>query len=166
MKSIVVLLSLVCALATAANAACRGTEPRGVQSRYVVAGAEIFDKKTGLTWQRCRLGMTWTSRRGCDGEKKFLTLAEAADAALQVGGGWRVPTVDELYGLLDKSCGTPAIDTKLFPDVGADEEDNAYWTTSKVGMGNLVYYVDFVNGDADGHSPGFRLAVRLVKTGK
>jgi hypothetical protein len=35
-----------------------------------------------------------------------------------------------------------------------------------VGAANLVYFFDFMTGAADGHTRGFQLAVRLVKTAK
>lgn len=88
-------------------------------------------------------------------------------AAAAAGPGWRVPNVAELASLLDGSCGTPAVDTRIFPDIGGTEEDeNAYWTTSKVGAANLMYFVDFWSGDVDGHSKGFHLTVRLVRMGR
>jgi hypothetical protein len=40
------------------------------------------------------------------------------------------------------------------------------WTTDQVGAANLVYFFDFMTGAADGHTRGFQLAVRLVKTAK
>jgi len=62
-------------------------------------------------------------------------------------------------------CGTPPIDVRVFPDVRVKEEDaNLYWTTSKLGVAGLVYYVDLATGNADAHSRGFTLAVRLVRS--
>jgi hypothetical protein len=111
--------------------------------------------------------MTWKRGAGCSGERRSLNWIDAMSAAAAAGPGWRVPNVAELASLLDASCGTPAVDTKIFPDISGNEEDeNAYWTTSKVGVANLMYFVDFSNGDVDGHSKGFHLAVRLARTGK
>jgi hypothetical protein len=55
----------------------------------------------------------------------------------------------------------------VFPDIRPDEDGAAeYWTTNPVGAVNLFYFFDFMTGAADGHSRGFYLAVRLVKTGR
>jgi hypothetical protein len=52
----------------------------------------------------------------------------------------------------------------VFPDIAKDEDGEAdYWTTNPVGMANLYYFFDFISGQADGHTRGFQLAVRLVR---
>jgi len=86
------------------------------------------------------------------------------DAAKEAGPEWRVPNVAELYTLLDDSCGRPAIDTQAFPDVSANaNEESGYWATTPVGVADLIYYIDFLTGEVDGHARGFQLAVRLVR---
>lgn len=166
MRIIAALVGLSFALTPTAYAACSGSVQNNGQ-RYVISAGEVFDKQTGLTWRRCSVGMTWAGRPGCAGEKKLLNSAAAQRAASDAGAGWRVPNVAELSSLLDASCGTPAIDTTIFPDVTANEqEESGYWSTTKVGMANLIYYVDFLTGNVDGHSKGFQLALRLVRTGK
>lgn len=95
-----------------------------------------------------------------------MRLQDAVKAAESAGPQWRVPTIKELYSILDPSCGPPPLDLTVFPDIRTGgEEENAYWTTSKVGAAGLVYYVDLATGDSDAHSRGFALAVRLVRTG-
>ncbi len=139
----------------------------GSSARFVIHGAEVFDKKSGLVWRRCGVGLEFAPPGRCTGEKAALDFAAANDAARAAGVGWRVPTVAELTSLLDESCGTPAIDIAIFPDVSASEDDeSAYWTQSEVGAADLVYYVDFLSGTVDGHSKGFSLAVRLVRSGR
>ena len=154
-------------LSGAAHAAC----PHSIRhdgDRFVQKDAEVFDIKTNLTWRRCSVGTVWKPGGGCTGTRALLDWTAAGAAAIAAGPGWRVPNVAELASLLNASCGTPAIDTAIFPDMGGghDEDENAYWTTSKVGVANLIYFVDFSNSDVDGHSKGFHLAVRLVRTGR
>jgi hypothetical protein len=154
-------------LPVAAYAACpRAT--RGEADRFVQKDAEVFDVKTNLIWRRCSVGTVWKAGRGgCAGTRALLDWSAAGAAAIAAGPGWRVPNVAELASLLNASCGAFAADTAIFPDIGGhDEDENAYWTTSEVGAANLFYFVDFSNGDVDGHSKGFHLAVRLVRTGR
>jgi Protein of unknown function (DUF1566) len=131
--------------------------------RFTLNDGEALDRATGLTWKRCSEGLTW-EKGTCVGEPHFFSLDQARKLAAE---GWRIPDIDELSGLLDQSCGKPAIDTKAFPDISATEEgDSTYWSLSGMGMLNLVYTVDFMNGIVDGHSPGISYAVRLVRDGK
>lgn len=148
--------------APAANACGAGS-----RARFMIQGADVFDKKSGLVWQRCGIGLQFAPSGRCVGQKATLDFVGAIDAARAAGAGWRVPTIAELASLLDESCDTPAIDTAIFPDVSANEgEESAYWTQSEVGAADLVYYVDFLSGTVDGHSKGFSLAVRLVKSSR
>jgi len=39
-----------------------------------------------------------------------------------------------------------------------------YWTANPVGVTNLIYFFDFMTGDAHGRSPSFHLAVRPAKS--
>jgi hypothetical protein len=161
-------LTVVCTVTDVANAAC----PGGV-ARYVLKGAEAYDSRTGLTWQRCSVGMTWNARARCAGQPARISLSDALKAAEAAGPGWRVPTVKELHSLLDRRCDAPPVDAAAFPDLkagkkGNDDDqdgDRIYWTTSELGVAGLVYYVDFATGDVDAHSKGFSLAVRLVRPG-
>jgi len=93
-----------------------------------------------------------------------LDLDEAIKIAEKLGGKWRVPSGPELESLIDRSCGSPVADLRVFPDIQKDEDGEAdYWTTNPVGMADLYYFFDFMTGQADGHTRGFQLAVRLVR---
>jgi hypothetical protein len=81
--------------------------------RYVIGGQAsfqtVFDTKTKLTWERATTG---------------LVTAEAAKArcanlsATTGGAAWRLPTIKELYTLLDHSVPSPdgQIDSTAFPN--------------------------------------------------
>ena len=145
-------------------AGCYGRTDAKPQSRFVLPGGEAFDAKTGLIWQRCSLGMAWNAKRGCVGETVSLGLDEAMKRAEMLGGKWRVPSGPELESIIDRSCGSPVVDASVFPDIREDEDGEAdYWTTNPVGTANLYYFFDFISGQADGHTRGFQLAVRLVR---
>ena len=92
-----------------------------------------------------------------------LSLDEAIKKAEMLDGKWRVPSGPELESIVDRSC-SPVVDRSAFPDIEKDEDGEAnYWTTNTVGMANLYYFFDFMSGQADGHTRGFQLAVRLVR---
>lgn len=145
-----------------AQAGCKGST--GVP-RFTLSGGEARDGASGLIWQRCSLGLTWTTN-GCIGERSGLNLADAQKAAQAAGGEWRLPTVDELYDLVDDGCGEPPIDVRVFPDLGgALDSEESFWTSTEAGMLNMVYQVDFATGLADARSQGYALSVRLVRSG-
>lgn len=147
-----------------AIAGCYGQTDTRSQTRFVLRGGEALDTKTGLIWQRCSLGMRWDLKRGCLGEAMSVGLDEATKVTAQMGGKWRVPSGPELESLIDRSCGTPVVDSSVFPDIKKDEDGEAdYWTTNPVGVAGLYYFFDFMNGRADGHRRGFQLSVRLVR---
>jgi hypothetical protein len=146
-------------------AGCYGRENGQPQTRFVLRGSEALDTKTGLIWQRCSLGMSWDDRHGCVGEKVLVDLNEAMTKAKEAGPQWRVPSGPELQSIIDRSCGSPVVDVAVFPDIRKDENGEAdYWTTNPVGMANLYYFFDFMSGQADGHTRGFSMSVRLVRS--
>lgn len=140
---------------------CYGAQDRHHQTRFVVSGAEVEDTSTGLIWKRCSSGLEWTAQSGCTGQILYSSLDDALASAKD---GWRVPSGPELESLVDVGCGSPVVDPSVFPDVRADEEGHAkYWTTNPVGMLELYWNFDFIDGHPDGNSRGVQLAVRLVR---
>ncbi len=148
------LICYLIALPSAALANCTGA------SHFSLRGGEAFDSRTGLTWKRCSEGRTWQTG-ACVGDLMFFSLDQARARGAD---GWRMPTIAELASLLDRNCQDPPSDTRAFPDIEATEEgDGTYWSSSAMGMLNLTYTVDFINGIVDGHSSGISYAVRLVR---
>ncbi|MBI2307391.1 MAG: DUF1566 domain-containing protein [Rhodocyclales bacterium] len=135
-------------------------------SRFTLNGAEAFDRKTNLTWGRCSVGTTWKNGK-CTGTAKLMSLSEAKEYAQKLGSGWRIPTIEELYGIVEQTCSNPAINTEVFPNVKDLGEGAPYWSITRIKeIPSLIYYVDFLSGGADGHTKGFSMAVRLVRSGK
>ena len=167
MKHALLLAASLCCLAPAGELHACYLNESGTQQRFLLNRGEAFDTKTGLTWKRCSLGEQWDGKHGCTGEMVFARLADAKRMAKEAGPEWRVPSGPELEGIIDRSCGRPVVDKTVFPDIRPDEDGAAeYWTTNAVGAAGLFYFFDFMTGQADGHSSGFHLAVRLVRTGK
>jgi hypothetical protein len=128
-------------------------------TRYELKGAEVLDKETGLTWQRCSVGQTWQEGQGCTGAVKEFTYAEAKK---QARSGWRLPTRDELTGLVSVAC-SPSINPEAFP--GLDPLHLWYWSGTETDR-DLTWMVQFGGGATFN---GYRTApnaLRLVRDGK
>jgi hypothetical protein len=113
----------------------------------------VYDAVTGLMW----------SRDNVTSEAVNHAAAEKACAELELAGAsdWRLPTVDELFALADRTRYEPAIDTAFFPACEADW----YWTSTPWAgsPSDFAWIVLFEDGGADdGHRDGYAF-VRAVR---
>ncbi len=168
-RALSTLLPIVFALLATggADAACAPGRPLDTPpQRFEIRGETAVDRTTGLEWRRCSLGLRWSEGR-CSGEAVHLGLEAARSAARAEGDGWRLPTAQELDGILETACTQPAIDPEVFPDVGpadADSGDWTYWSdTSYDLIPEMAWVFDFATGIVDVHSPGYAYAVRPVR---
>jgi len=121
-----------------------------VAGRYEVGADTVRDTTTGLTWRRYVPGQAYDweeAKSHCGG----LSLA---------GGGWRLPTNDELESLVDKSAGVPTINHEAFPGTPAW----VFWSSTPNGSSD-TWGVGFGDGRAGviggvGHGYG---GVRCVR---
>jgi hypothetical protein len=138
---------------------------QGAQPSYKDNGdGTVSDLKTGLMWVKAR------------GQKMLWEVAVAGAAKCNVGGysDWRMPTIKELYSLINFNggCGgtiansTPYLDTKYFDFVYGDESqgfriiDSQDWSATeylgKTMSGNpTVFGVNFADGRIKGYPKGF-----------
>lgn len=133
---------------------------------FELSGPIATDKKTGLQWQRCAVGMVWQQNgNDCSGTPLGLSNQEAMEEALKSGKGWRVPTAQELDTLFLDSCDGPKIDQVAFPNIAASDKgaDAEFWTSTQVLPPNMYYYFNVTKGYADMHSSGYHLSVLLVR---
>ena len=164
LKRAILLTAMLSATPSQAGDHCYGQDPHGRQRRFNLIEGEATDTKTGLIWKRCGLGTDWRSRR-CEGVRSTFSLSDATRRSEEMSAGWRVPSGPELQTLIDRTCGKPVVDTVVFPDIRPDAEGAApYWSTTPVGMAGLYYFFDMIDGSSDGHSRGFPLNVRLVRS--
>jgi hypothetical protein len=132
-------------------------------SRYVIQGETVYDKKTNVTWQRCSVGQQWVEPTGCAGVVKTFTF----DVAMQQGdGSWHVPPKDKLATLLDRkrkaSKQKPAIDALAFPDM--DLENLVYWSSTPRDAAN-AWFVSFDRGYVYYDYRSTPRALRLMRNG-
>lgn len=111
------------------------------------------DTTTGLEWTVAEQpAMNWKAAKAW---------AESLDLR---GGGWRLPTVEELFLLADRSRYSPAIDQSAFPGC----KNNWYWsgTVDASSPSGYAWFVNFYGGNsywAHQHSEG---PVRAVRPGQ
>lgn len=115
------------ALMASAAPRCYPTE------RFVVTnGGLVRDTLTGLVWQQSTgaSNMIWSNARS---------------HCLSLGAGFRLPTIKELYSLVDLSVVSgPKINQMAFPEV----MDVAYWTSSpRVDVLDNFWTVSFSYGE-------------------
>lgn len=119
----------------------------------------VTDTKLGLMWSKATITEADVTQHQAEDLCRELRLADHAD--------WRLPTVEELFALADRSRYNPAIDTKAFPDTSSEW----YWTsTITTWSSSLAWLVGFYYGSADdyfrGDSYGLVRAVRSVPAGQ
>ena len=143
----------------------------------------VKDSRTGLVWE----GKTASGLRAgsnsytnydstSSGQKLFgdptqaeidastnsIGYVKAVNASALCGfRDWRLPTKEELSGIVDKSK-SPTIDTLWFPNT----QPSNYWSSSpKLGYSYSAWDVDFYNGSdvGDYGYRGYDYAVRLVR---
>jgi len=135
-------------------------------------GGTVTDNRTGLEWQRCLLGQTFSDNStsgnflddSCSGVPTAYTW-QGALAAAAAGSGWRLPNFKELGTIAEYRCYSPAANLQLFPNM----DNYVLWSASPY-AGDPVYawFLSFDYG-GDGADTGFRggsSQVRLVRGGQ
>jgi hypothetical protein len=117
----------------------RDTSADAPKGHFMIGDDVVEDSATELIWEREPMA----SASGADDAAEY-----CAQLELQ-GGGWRLPTIKELYTLVDESRTVPAIDTEVFPDTAPA----FYWSSSAVaGFDEFTWAVNFEQG-TDGWFP-------------
>lgn len=134
-------------------------------ARYMIKSDEVYDKSTGLVWQRCSVGQKWMAEAGCTGHPSQFTFEEAQQ---QATGTWRIPSKTELATLLDKKRVAADLSMKIddvaFP--GMDENQLWYWT-STADNATFAWSVGFGSDNKyNGYSyRSYKYGLRLVRKG-
>lgn len=103
--------------------------------RYKVASGTVQDTETTLVWQLELSGL------------HSLNEASGVCSGLALdGGGWRVPTIQELNSLVDESREMPAVDTGVFTSAPAAP---CWSSTAYAGGAGLGWVIDFGDGRVD-----------------
>lgn len=122
-------------------------------------GSIVYHEETGLEWMRCPTGMTWDGG-ACDGNPSKYTWSESRRLAEVTGADWRIPTIEELQGIVEECQNKPAINLNVFPDTPS----NFFWSYDTGGsFSDTAKGIYFLYG-SEGTKPKSKKAnVRLVR---
>ncbi len=117
------------------------------------AWVAVYDSTTGLMWSASDAAESELNHDAATVACKELNLAGATD--------WRLPTVEELFALVDRSRQEPAIDITYFPTCHSDW----YWaSTPAAWSSSSAWCVFFSYGFADSYRRDSECFVRAVRS--
>jgi hypothetical protein len=122
--------------------------PYRASAQFIEEEHLVQDVRHQITWYRCTLGQRWDlEEKTCQGATKRLDQEEIEiaiqQANEQLGGNWRLPTLEELEGLVCADCAPPKVNKKYFPNI----EREAYWTGTINRFNSRMYWsVNFMTG--------------------
>ena len=151
-----------CLRATACVLLAFGAAASQAQERFAPSadGQEVRDASSNLTWRRCAEGQKWDGK-ACTGKATRYSYAAAKKAAAAAGQGWRIPTREDLVGLVDKSAKKPRVDAKTFPNTPRQP----LWASRAGSDDNLGAWLVNPNGKVTGNVGQAKFPLRLVRAG-
>jgi len=106
----------------------------------------VTDTKHGLVWSKTLA--------------EDVNYAKAEKAVAELGPEWRLPTIDELQLIVDRTKYRPAANTEIFPDT----ESDWYWTSSPCAWNEAArWVVNFDYGPVYDHRQDYDACVRAVR---
>jgi hypothetical protein len=136
-------------------------------------GSEVRDKVTGLIWQRCVVGMSWSGAE-CTGSATPLTWTQALGAARTAAATsatpastWRLPNSNELLSLAETACYSPAVNATWFPNLNSSNFSSVAWSASPHASNQgQAWSVYFSYGEDGLDDKGLGWSARLVRSGQ
>lgn len=128
---------------------------RKLGARFEISFTDtVIDHDTGLLWQRD----TDSTTKNWD-----VAAAYCNNLNLIFLGNWRLPTKNELAGLVDRTQSAPALP---IGNPFTNTQNFAYWTsTSDINSPNDAYSVDFMSGNEENIPKSVEIFVRCVRSG-
>ena len=182
----VIFIGLLSSLSNAAIAQDSRSTPAPSAFQIAADGKSVIDTRAKLAWARCAEGMDWNGK-ACTGSAEVFNYKQAQTHAAERSKAedqrWRLPRVNELKRLLDRSSKPQGLNPALFPSAPRDwhwtgtasvnaaaVNPYAYGNVARGGAGesNLSvqqgWAVDMTSGEARGDvGRSTRLPIRLVR---
>jgi hypothetical protein len=141
----------------------RAPTPVPTRFTYSSDGSEVNDAQTGLIWQRCIAGQTWSiTSSSCTGPTSLYPHADALVYA-KTQTAWRLPNVKELASLVKITASWPAIDVTAFPGMPSGINLGYWSSTPDVQTPTSAWSVEFGFGAVTSTARSSSNFVRLVR---
>ena len=136
----VIFLGLLSSLSNAAIAQDSAPTPAPSAFQIAADGKSVIDTRAKLAWARCAEGMDWNGK-ACTGNAEVFNYKQAQTHAAERSKAedqrWRLPRVNELKRLLDRSSKPQGLNPTLFPSAPRDW----HWTgTASVNSARVNSY--------------------------
>ena len=105
------------------------------------AGPRFTDLGDGTVRDNNGSGLEWQQSFSPGTQSQAASIAYCTGLALD-GGGWRLPTSDELASIVDRTRTPATIDTTFFPRTGPDR----FWSSTVTGSASFGWSVLFDTG--------------------
>ena len=117
-------------------------------AQFFDEGYMVRDVRNNIIWLKCTVGQKWNDdQKSCLGEIVKLNQSQIDEATRQaseqLGGSWRLPTLQELESIVCHECEPPKVRNKYFPNLSRE----AYWTGTRNFFNSKMYWsVNFMTG--------------------
>ncbi|EIJ35707.1 DUF1566 domain-containing protein [Thiothrix nivea] len=142
-----------------------GVRENDLTGRYIIHdNGTVTDTQTGLMWKRCSEGQSGADCSGNPAEYSWNAAMSKFGEGVSFAGynDWRMPTIEELKTLVDKSQ-KPTINQTAFPNTPSAW----FWSASPVAYnGYGAWYVYFFDGHDGYYGKVNGGSVRLVRSGQ
>ena len=119
----VIFIGLLSSLSNTAIAQDSRSTPAPSAFQIAADGKSVIDTRAKLAWARCAEGMDWNGK-ACIGSAKVFNYKQAQTHAAERSKAedqrWRLPRVNELKRLLDRSSKPQGLNPTLFPNAPRD----------------------------------------------
>ncbi len=127
-------------------------EPNNTSGRFIVLSSynneAVYDSETGLAWQQSPLSAATSGNKLDNGRRSWVgaqfVCNEGIEGKFGNRAGWRIPTIQELASLLDRTQANPALPA-LHPFT--EVQLFTYWSATTTSFdANRAWTVRFTDG--------------------
>jgi hypothetical protein len=168
-KAISIALSLISTSLWAAQTCVSSLGSTTPTARFSVTNnGTVTDSVTGLMWQRCSYGQTYSvESQSCIGIAQQLNWQQALDVANsgELAGftDWHVPSVKELASIVEHQCVEPSANISIFTDT---LNENYWSSTTAIKQIDHAWAYQFADGKNNIKAKTSDIFLRLVRYSK